>query len=152
MEWETTQALDCNGNGIPDPCDIATGNSRDMNGNGKPDECEPNPVLTLTTNAAACNRVGSAIHVDATLSGVISPIVAGQVYLTWNSSKMTLDSITAGDAPFDQLPLQTINQSAGTALLVTSIALGQTPVSVISKVVARMHYTCLLYTSPSPRD
>jgi len=139
MEWETTQALDCNSNGIPDPCDIATGNSRDMNGNGKPDECEPNPVLTLTTNAAACNRVGSAIHVDATLSGVISPIVAGQVYLTWNSSKMTLDSITAGDAPF--IEFHVINQTAGTALILVSLEQGGSAVSVLSKIVARMHFT-----------
>ncbi len=139
VEWETTQALDCNGNGIPDSCDIASGNSRDMNHNGKPDECEPNPVLTLTTNAAACNRVGSAINVDATLSGVISPIVAGQVYLTWNSSKMTLDSITAGDAPF--IEFHVINQTAGTALILVSLEQGGSAVSVLSKIVARMHFT-----------
>jgi hypothetical protein len=32
---------DCNGNGIPDECDIASGFSQDLNGNGIPDECEP---------------------------------------------------------------------------------------------------------------
>ncbi|MCH8164126.1 MAG: PQQ-dependent sugar dehydrogenase [Planctomycetes bacterium] len=31
---------DCNDNGVPDACDIATGNSPDVNGNGIPDECE----------------------------------------------------------------------------------------------------------------
>ena len=31
---------DCNGNGIPDDCDIALGFSEDLNGNGIPDECE----------------------------------------------------------------------------------------------------------------
>jgi hypothetical protein len=31
---------DCNSNGIPDDCDIATGTSTDLNGNGVPDECE----------------------------------------------------------------------------------------------------------------
>ena len=31
---------DCNGNSIPDECDIASGTSRDCNGNGIPDECE----------------------------------------------------------------------------------------------------------------
>jgi len=31
---------DCNGNGIPDECDIAGGTLRDGNGNGVPDECE----------------------------------------------------------------------------------------------------------------
>ena len=32
--------LDCNGNGNPDACDIASGDSNDANGNGIPDECE----------------------------------------------------------------------------------------------------------------
>ena len=100
-------------------------------------------VLALTNDAGACNHAGGKVNVDATLSGVISPIDSGQIYISWNPANLRLDSITAGDAPFDQLPLHTINQSAGTALLVTSIALGQTPVSVISKVVARMHYTVL---------
>ncbi len=31
---------DCNGNGILDVCDIASGHSQDCNGNGVPDECE----------------------------------------------------------------------------------------------------------------
>ena len=31
---------DCNGNGVPDDCDIAEGTSQDSNGNGVPDECE----------------------------------------------------------------------------------------------------------------
>ena len=46
--WQDTAALeivydgtlDCNGNGIPDACDIANGSSSDDNGNGIPDECE----------------------------------------------------------------------------------------------------------------
>ncbi len=143
VEWNNKQELDCNGNGIPDSCDIASGNSRDANANGIPDECEAPATLTLTNDAGACNHAGGKVNVDATLSGVISPIDSGQIYISWNPANLRLDSITAGDAPFDQLPLHTINQSAGTALLVTSIALGQTPVSVISKIVARMHYTVL---------
>ena len=132
---------DCNGNGIPDSCDIASGNSRDVNLNGIPDECEMPVNLGLRNDAGACNHVGGSVNVDAILSGVISPIVSGQIYISWNPANMSLNSITAGDAPFDQLPLQTINQTAGTALLVTSIALGQPPVSVISKIVARMQFT-----------
>ncbi len=31
---------DCNGNGVPDECDIADGTSRDVNTNGVPDECD----------------------------------------------------------------------------------------------------------------
>jgi hypothetical protein len=32
--------FDCNGNGIPDPDDIANGTSTDCDGNGRPDECD----------------------------------------------------------------------------------------------------------------
>jgi hypothetical protein len=34
-------AEDCNGNGIPDSCDIASGVSEDLDGDGRPDECGP---------------------------------------------------------------------------------------------------------------
>jgi len=141
VEWNNKQELDCNGNNNPDSCDIASGNSRDVNLNGIPDECEAPATLTLTNNAGACNHAGGSVNVDATLSGVLSPIVSGQIYISWNPANMTLNSITAGDAPFNELPLNTINQAAGTALLVTSIPLGQPPVSVISKIVARMQFT-----------
>ena len=33
-------SLDCNGNGIPDSCDLASGASLDCNSNGIPDECD----------------------------------------------------------------------------------------------------------------
>ena len=39
-EFDGTSA-DCNGNGVPDECDLADGSSTDLNGNGIPDECEP---------------------------------------------------------------------------------------------------------------
>ena len=31
---------DCNGNGVPDACDIDSGDSGDLDGNGVPDDCE----------------------------------------------------------------------------------------------------------------
>jgi hypothetical protein len=34
---------DCNGNGVRDDCDIASGTSEDANSNGIPDECEAQP-------------------------------------------------------------------------------------------------------------
>ncbi len=48
ITWQDTAAttimyqgeLDCNANGTPDACDIASGDSDDDNGNGIPDECE----------------------------------------------------------------------------------------------------------------
>ncbi|MBL9141123.1 MAG: hypothetical protein JNK53_04595, partial [Phycisphaerae bacterium] len=35
--------LDCNGNLVPDSCDIASGTSPDANGDGTPDECQVGP-------------------------------------------------------------------------------------------------------------
>ena len=97
------------------------------------------PVLALTNNAGSCNPIGATINVDATLSGVVSPIVAGQIYITWNPAKMTLNSIEGGDAPFNNL--HTINQTAGTALILVSLEQGGSAVSVQSKIVARMLFT-----------
>ena len=98
------------------------------------------PVLALTNNAGSCNPIGAVINVDATLSGVVSPIVAGQIYITWNPAKMTLNyPIDAGDAPFIQV--NTINRPAGTALILVSLEQGGSAISVQSKVVARMHFT-----------
>ncbi len=36
--------VDCNGNGIPDACDITSGTSADCNGNFVPDECEDGTI------------------------------------------------------------------------------------------------------------
>lgn len=38
--WGVATSGDCNGNGVPDECDIADGTSEDENANGIPDECE----------------------------------------------------------------------------------------------------------------
>jgi len=39
--FSVTTFADCNDNGVPDECDIDSGNSQDTDGNGIPDECEP---------------------------------------------------------------------------------------------------------------
>jgi hypothetical protein len=36
----TSNAFDCNGNGVLDSCDLAAGTSVDVDGSGRPDECE----------------------------------------------------------------------------------------------------------------
>jgi hypothetical protein len=41
IRWYENRSDDCNGNGVPDACDIATGTSADCSGNGVPDSCEP---------------------------------------------------------------------------------------------------------------
>ena len=47
---------DCNGNGIPDECDIALGTSQDFNGNGIPDECKPPPSNDACSAAMAVSE------------------------------------------------------------------------------------------------
>jgi hypothetical protein len=40
VEYVGSPAIgDCNGNGVPDACDIADGTSVDADGDGVPDEC-----------------------------------------------------------------------------------------------------------------
>jgi hypothetical protein len=53
--WFFRNGIDCNGNGVPDDVDIATGTSQDINGNGIPDECDPD-----------CNGNGVPDDVDIT--------------------------------------------------------------------------------------
>jgi hypothetical protein len=47
---------DCNGNGIDDTCDLATGTSPDVNANGVPDECDcaGAAYCTAKTNSQGC--------------------------------------------------------------------------------------------------
>jgi len=49
---------DCNGNGIPDACDIQYGISQDNNGNGIPDECDVGP----NAGSAPATRGGGTPH------------------------------------------------------------------------------------------
>jgi len=62
---------DCNGNGIPDACDILEGRSDDCDGNGVPDECDPDCDGNGTPDAceADCNGNGTPDPCDI-LKGV----------------------------------------------------------------------------------
>jgi hypothetical protein len=52
----TSVVHDCNGNGVPDSEDIATGTSLDLNSNGIPDECEA--ITTVSLNTGFDDRAG----------------------------------------------------------------------------------------------
>ena len=132
---------DCNGNGQLDSCELANGTAIDQNGNGIPDSCDPTPSLTLTANAAACNAVGSTVQVDARLSGVLNLVVAGQLVLDWNPSKLQLVSAGAGDAPYNNL--YTVNQSAGQAVILVSAAPGGSGTTAASVIVSRLQFQVL---------
>ncbi|MCP3914496.1 MAG: hypothetical protein GY711_02940 [bacterium] len=60
-------AEDCNENGVPDACDIATGTSSDTNGNGMPDECEP---IGTTYCEVEDNSTGLPARIEASGSAV----------------------------------------------------------------------------------
>ncbi|MEC9373557.1 MAG: dockerin type I domain-containing protein, partial [Planctomycetota bacterium] len=49
LEYQVSEPLDCNNNGVHDACDIASGFSQDCNANGVPDECELNAPMHLET-------------------------------------------------------------------------------------------------------
>ena len=56
--------VDCNGNGIDDALDIASGTSLDVNGNGQPDECDVTlivpdvyPTIQAAVDAAANKNI-----------------------------------------------------------------------------------------------
>jgi len=132
---------DCDGNGVIDRCEIADGSAVDQNGNGVPDSCDPFPVLRLTTNAAACNTVGSTVTVDATLSGVLNNVVAGQILLTWDVSKLSFAAVLPGDAPYTTA--YALNEQAGTIMILASTTAGGTGTTAASAVVSRIQFTVI---------
>lgn len=60
-------ALDCNSNGIPDSCDITEGVSTDCNGNGVPDDCDVSSASSLDCNA---DGVPDECQVDCNANGI----------------------------------------------------------------------------------
>jgi hypothetical protein len=65
--WRFSTSLDCNGNGIPDEIDIATGTSRDCNGNGIPDECDIANGTSLDCNR---NGIPDECEIDCNGNGI----------------------------------------------------------------------------------
>jgi hypothetical protein len=79
-------ALDCNGNGAWDQCDIDSGLSQDSNKDGVPDECQPlcaiadatgngvidvDDLLTVINSWGACDPPPSECNGDVTGNGVV---------------------------------------------------------------------------------
>ena len=66
---------DCNGNGIPDECDLASGTSADCNGNNIPDGCE---IAAGSTPDCNSNGIPDGCDIDPTDpdgDGLVSPDV-----------------------------------------------------------------------------
>ena len=70
--------VDCNGNHVPDACDIANGTSEDANGNGIPDECDGgcdgdadgDGDVDVDDVLAIINGFGTAYDVDDLLEAI----------------------------------------------------------------------------------
>jgi hypothetical protein len=71
---------DCNGNGVPDSCDLGSGASVDQNGNGIPDECEaagsPYCFGDGTGASCPCANSGAPGHGCANSIGQSAVVVA----------------------------------------------------------------------------
>ncbi|MGP1310270.1 MAG: hypothetical protein ACTS27_08750 [Phycisphaerales bacterium] len=63
---------DCNGNGVPDHCDILSGASADCNANGVPDECEPDCDSDGIPDACESDCNGNGIPDDCDIAGGLS--------------------------------------------------------------------------------
>ena len=83
------------------------------------------PTLALTSNAIGCTTLNSEVQVTASLRDVQTSIVAGQLLMQWQPSKLRLNSVQAGDEPFSVV--YNLNQQTGTVMVLTSIPPGSSP-------------------------
>jgi hypothetical protein len=79
--------------------------------------------------------------VDARLTGVYTPVVAGQILAEWNPSRLSLVSVTQGDTPFNVV--YSLNPAAGRVTVLCSVPPGSQGTSVVDKVVARLNFTVI---------
>jgi len=90
-DWDAVLAgiaADCNGNGIPDPCDVGLwAVSSDCNGNGVPDECDPDADGDSIPDD--CVQVTAVSQVLA--SGTDDMVISGKAFEP--SSAVTVDGV-----------------------------------------------------------
>jgi len=72
VRYPYRESRDCNGNGVPDGCDIATGASRDCNEDGVPDDCQYDKPLSRSDDVAG--PVGDARTLEHHL-GALAPAI-----------------------------------------------------------------------------
>jgi hypothetical protein len=73
LRAETVEWNDCNGNSVPDDCDIEDGTSQDADGDGVPDECGPGCVADLDGD------------------GIVGPSDLSAILGAWGTPKRDLD-------------------------------------------------------------
>jgi glucose/arabinose dehydrogenase len=68
-EIATGSKPDCNGNSFPDGCDLASGRSRDYDRNGRPDECDALSADRDEVSLAQGAQVSFSLHPDLAYAG-----------------------------------------------------------------------------------
>lgn len=134
-------AMDCNGNLIPDACDLRSGLSHDFDGNGRIDECDPlfassdrisllnGGRVDFTLQAGAANA-GLAYHVIGTLSGTSPGTPFGAVTLPLNTQGDLWFQLTW--QPFSPALLQsTIGLLDNTGMAQAAIVVPPLPLSLL---------------------
>ncbi len=158
---------DCNGNGIPDPNDIAAGTSTDCDGNGVPDECDIAPLVyelddgTYEAVVGASGGGGFIWFNQFTVVGGNEELVA--IDIAWGRVPVGLEATLAvwtdpdhdGD-PNDAVLVQTVGPvpvaAPDTGQLIT-VEIPPTPVGADGDVFfvgAMVHHTAT--QKPAPLD
>ena len=111
-------AADCNSNGIPDCCDIASGFSDDSDGDGLPNECAGKVLLAPDMQY---HPPGNPVVVTVGLSGADSVVVGGQFFLEYDPDKLAFVSANPSDVnrsdpdnPFEREIYEVVDEDAGT--------------------------------------
>jgi hypothetical protein len=89
---------DCQPNGIPDECDIVSGASEDTNGNGIPDECEEEECICREDIMASCREFVGPIHGPDGMAAFDAWIAA------YGGTLIDFESLPTGTDLRDQLP------------------------------------------------
>ena len=91
FDFLPSDGFDCNGNRVPDACDIASGRSRDANGDGIPDECGGGLIADLDHDGRVAgsdlatmlgNWLGSGVG-DLDNSGIVDGSDLAQLLGSW---------------------------------------------------------------------
>ena len=127
---------DCNGNSIPDECEIASGAEQDCNADGIPDTCQIAADTTLDLNANgtldACEAIGTtycspAVANSTGLPGVVTILGSDTVFL--NDFKVSARQLPANafgyfiasTTPGSVFP---VSNSVGTLCVIGSVGRG----------------------------
>ncbi|MFQ5463443.1 MAG: hypothetical protein ACE5E5_12570, partial [Phycisphaerae bacterium] len=128
---------DCNTNGIPDDCDIAGGASQDCNSNGIPDECD---------GGCTAITIASSVPPNGETDARQPTSLDGTVVFGWDSAVLTFDgdaaAVTTGDFA--------VTSTSGVAPTVSGIAITGTDVTVtLSGPIPPGAWTTITYSPTS---